>query len=1049
MKISFTVLAKDETIPEEDKLHKEDRFRAYLRINDRWNDHLFYTSYFLYAPDLKGEQHQIGIVKIGKKGQTEKQRHEIVPVNFVTLGEDYFSLGNNFSYYVDLNRIRDDIRDGILNGLRDVVYAPNLFNKFKEEKVTTESLMRCTNTLNKIPPETVQGQFARIVNGRECLSKYHFTYTLPRDEGINETEATLKLEFKVEPGSLPPTNVHALIGHNGVGKSHILKSMISCLIENGPDIKDLEFNRKWGENTKLFDKLISITFSAFDTFEPLPSSEDTQNSTDRLPYTYIGPKKESEKEPGVFLDKSADDLTDEFVGSYSSLLKEKAHRSQWRQWRQALETFKKSDPVFQSPDFVSLAIEDDPFPFGGSTHKELQEKARDLFNKLSTGQKFALLTITRLVELTEERTLLLIDAPESQLSSPLLSAFIRAISDLLKIRDGVAIIATRSPVILREIPQSCVWKIYHDGPLVKAEQLEIETFGENAGVLARAVFGSEATHSGYHQILKDAVDACSDFSEVLDKFDKKLGGEARAVARSILADRHAAEKTVLPAKEEFHLSKDEEKSDSPLNQILYGPPGTGKTYHAINEALKILDPDLKINEITREDLKKRFSDLAQEGRVRFVTFHQSFSYEDFVEGLRAETTEEGRLNYFIEDGIFKQICLEALASHFPDVRQNPRLWQISIKDEATHKYCLKKSEVRIDWSEFGDLRHLPEGHNAFYLAPDDRKTLSAFSSEIAKGDILVCTGSASKTISVGVVTGEYWHDQNPPSDIDKDYVNVLPVRWISKNLGTSVLPLNKNAPFEQATIHELTHVAWKDILIELELKLDGRIPNPQPYVLIIDEINRGNISRIFGELITLIEDSKRAGNDEALSVLLPYSKRRFSVPNNVYLIGTMNTADRSLVGLDIALRRRFSMTEMPSKPEKLEDIIIDELNVGKMLKAKNARIEVLLDRDRCIGHTYFLPLRGVDEENKKSQLASIFRHQIMPLLQEYFFEDWERIRLVLNDQTKDKAIQFIQEVSEAGQPLFSANVQNIPQQKRWKLNDAAFNNIESYKGIIS
>jgi 5-methylcytosine-specific restriction protein B len=220
-------------------------------------------------------------------------------------------------------------------------------------------------------------------------------------------------------------------------------------------------------------------------------------------------------------------------------------------------------------------------------------------------------------------------------------------------------------------------------------------------------------------------------------------------------------------------------------------------------------------------------------------------------------------------------------------------------------------------------------------------------------------------------------------------------------------------------------------------------------VLIIDEINRGNVSRIFGELITLIEPSKRAGADEALSVVLPYSKESFSVPDNLYLIGTMNTADRSLAGLDLALRRRFTFREMPPRPDVLKELAVEGVDLKMMLEKINQRIEVLLDRDHCLGHAYFLSLRG---NRTLEQLATIFRSQIIPLLQEYFFEDWERIGWVLNDQVAlDNGCEpFIRrprsEISLTS--LFGSKVADKLNDQRWELNDAAFSSLASYRNIL-
>jgi 5-methylcytosine-specific restriction protein B len=216
-------------------------------------------------------------------------------------------------------------------------------------------------------------------------------------------------------------------------------------------------------------------------------------------------------------------------------------------------------------------------------------------------------------------------------------------------------------------------------------------------------------------------------------------------------------------------------------------------------------------------------------------------------------------------------------------------------------------------------------------------------------------------------------------------------------------------------------------------------------VLIIDEINRGNVSRVFGELITLIEPSKRAGNPEALEVTLPYSKDRFSVPPNLYLIGTMNTADRSLAGLDIALRRRFSFEEMPPRPELLDGVVIEGVNVGRLLRVMNERIELLFDRDHCLGHAYFMPLL---ETPTLEVMGQIFRTSILPLLQEYFFEDWQRIQWVFNDHRKPVEHRFVNKPANNLAALFGEGVNVNEQSLRWTINETAFAIPASYAGVI-
>jgi 5-methylcytosine-specific restriction protein B len=260
-------------------------------------------------------------------------------------------------------------------------------------------------------------------------------------------------------------------------------------------------------------------------------------------------------------------------------------------------------------------------------------------------------------------------------------------------------------------------------------------------------------------------------------------------------------------------------------------------------------------------------------------------------------------------------------------------------------------------------------------------------------------------------------------------------------------------------VYELDRFTWPDLLEALQTadvtiatgdEVTAGADSPQPYVLIIDEINRGNISRILGELITLIEPSKRIGMIEALHVTLPYSKKRFGVPPNIHIIGTMNTADRSLTGLDIALRRRFAFKDMPPQPELLDMVNIEGVNIGKMLRRMNERIEALLDRDHCLGHTYFLSLRSVQNQHREG-LAGILRQHIIPLLEEYFFDDAERIGWVLNDPNCPQGVEpFIRRTGAANSlvELFGEDVAGKIQDTRWSVNESALKSIESLRNII-
>jgi 5-methylcytosine-specific restriction protein B len=502
-------------------------------------------------------------------------------------------------------------------------------------------------------------------------------------------------------------------------------------------------------------------------------------------------------------------------------------------------------------------------------------------------------------------------------------------------------------------------------------------------------------------------------------------------------------------------------SEVPLNQILCGPPGTGKTYKTVTAALEILDPEfLEDHEENRTLLKQRFDALMTEGRIGFVTFHQSFSYEDFVEGIRAQAAEgEADLSYSVEPGIFKLLCERAATTQesrmHTGIGAAPRIWKISIDGtgaSAKRNWCMEHNEARIGWGFAGDLRttvleNVPE------LGPNDRSTLAIFSHEMAEGDIVLCIHSATEVGAVGVVTGEYrYEDQVNP--VLGNYKHALPVRWLLRDIQFPIVDLNGQTRFTLKTVYEMTRFTWPEL--DQALRAAGHsigapiegtdIPQHKPYLLIIDEINRGNISRIFGELITLIEPSKRAGAPEALNIYLPYSKKSFSVPRNLYLVGTMNTADRSLASMDIALRRRFVFRDMPPVPELLSGIEpIEGVAPEALLRAINLRIEALLDRDHCLGHAYFMPLKG---DPSLQRLAAIFREQIIPLLQEYFFDDWQRIQWVLNDHRKaNKAHRFLVSSAADVSSLFGSEA-GVSARPIWSINPEAFGTPESYSGIV-
>ena len=484
---------------------------------DNWDDWFKYsTLYSLVIFDEDGERHVIGGVKIGQFGMDEGQRQANLPEQFDELDDRFFSLGQDDSYYDGLNRLGSATRDRVLRALRDVALDTELFERALNEKVTGTSLLR------SVDRSTVTGQFHRIARGGVRLTSYQFSYTARRRSRRVEP---LSLAFTVAPESYPPTNVHVLIGRNGVGKTTLLNDMTRAIVEEDAEANEVgSFSAELGAfDDRLFTSLVSVTFSAFDPFEPLPSRQD---KSEGVRYAYIGLKHIGKDKDGKAKPpKSPDALSGDFVNSVLIC----RQGAKVARWQRALEML-QADPIFRDAEVSSLAQ-------SGIDLDELKVAARRLFKNLSSGHKIVLLTITRLVETVEEKTLVLIDEPEAHLHPPLLSAFVRALSDLLINRNGVALIATHSPVVLQEVPSSCVWMIRRTGTRAISDRPEIQTFGENVGLLTREVFGLEVMQSGFHKMLRDAVGELPTYDQVIRRFDDELGDEARAIVQGLLAAR--------------------------------------------------------------------------------------------------------------------------------------------------------------------------------------------------------------------------------------------------------------------------------------------------------------------------------------------------------------------------------------------------------------------------------------------------------------------------------------------------------------------------------
>ncbi|HGG0906979.1 TPA: McrB family protein, partial [Campylobacter jejuni] len=422
----------------------------------------------------------------------------------------------------------------------------------------------------------------------------------------------------------------------------------------------------------------------------------------------------------------------------------------------------------------------------------------------------------------------------------------------------------------------------------------------------------------------------------------------------------------------------------PLNQILYGSPGTGKTYHTIDKALEILGENLE----NRDDKKAKFDEYVKNGQIVFTTFHQSYGYEEFVEGIKPHIDSEENskeIKYEIKDGIFKELCEKALEN------------RDSIKNFNFYIDKLKE-KVKIDDNNPEKYFELP--NTKYSIQYRNGKTFRIKFDDMSK------------------------NHKDYPVSIDN----------IEKLYKTSNIDEIYNSAYVRAILNYLKLQGLEDYK-EKDEKVN------LPYIIIIDEINRGNVSKIFGELITLIEASKRIGEKEELKVTLPYSGEKFGVPKNVYIIGTMNTADRSITSLDTALRRRFEFIEMMPDVSKLS-MDCEGINLQELLKAINTRIEYLLDREKTIGHAFFVSVENLED------LKKVFQNKIIPLLQEYFYNDYALINEVLNDNgmifEDKKDDKYLQKIKNLDSVNSERSIYNIA-----SFDDKIWDKIEIYQAIYN
>lgn len=483
-----------------------------------WDDFGYKTLFYLSVIDTNGTPYSIGDVKIGTTLSLEDG--EIVNIledGCDTLGSTFFSLGQDANYYHRLSKL-GQLGDAVLVALRDIVAIPAA--RVAAESLVGEYNIFSRSLLRTVSYQTILEQYSRVLSNNSIKKTFNFRYSSPTkwDWG------GVSLDFSVAPNSNPPTNIHVLIGSNGAGKTKLLNSLARCVVEGDGKYGEngyLSDNDEFGQtiNYSYFSNVISTSFSVFDQDLP-PKRRD--GGTNQVSYYHVGLKSNIDNELRF---KKIVELREDFVISLQSFwgLNEKHSL-----WNFAIDVLRYV-PNFPSDTLAELNESQDSY--------SLAQKADALFKDLSSGHAVVLFTIAKIVERAEEKTLILIDEPENHLHPPLLSGFIRVISGILSRCNGVAIIATHSPVVLQEVPSNCVWKIYRSGSEMMGERPAVETFGENVGTLTRDVFGLQVEQTGFHQLLSQAIETDMSYEEILYNFSNQIGIEGRALLRALIISK--------------------------------------------------------------------------------------------------------------------------------------------------------------------------------------------------------------------------------------------------------------------------------------------------------------------------------------------------------------------------------------------------------------------------------------------------------------------------------------------------------------------------------
>ena len=590
-----------------------------------------------------------------------------------------------------------------------------------------------------------------------------------------------------------------------------------------------------------------------------------------------------------------------------------------------------------------------------------------------------------------------------------------------------------------------------DRPLEAPEDHRLKRGADRARMVALTYFIEPAREKGEAEVtvrigdVSDNLFPANHYRNVWQALKGKAFQDLANVSEPIQFGENERRATTFtyqlyPTSGQISMTSDLPPRTPTTNLILYGPPGTGKTHATAWEAVRLCLGDSAMAPFTghenRAALMVEYRRLSEEKRIDFVTFHQSMSYEEFVEGLRPTTgrandaempiDEELSSGFRLEpqDGVFKRLSDRAAGDRGDAAEggldRSQRIIRLGLTGGDMQDLLRKAIEEKaISWRYGGDTDWSDPEYEDWEAIKQRRQAVDPtvkgnhatvygtwlIRYAAADGAYVLLTDGRNRAVALGQFSGGYQFTQEKG---DRPAQHKRPVDWIwhdPKGIERSAFYDTPFTSFHPIYPLDTDKIDWAALEAAV-LEAPAHPAPPRPHVLIIDEINRANISKVFGELITLLETDKRLGAPNEIRLTLPYSKKSFGVPANLHIIGTMNTADRSIALLDTALRRRFTFRELMPDPEVLPEIV-GGIHLRKLLRLINERIEYLFDREHQIGHAYFTGC------TTRAEVDDVMRHKVIPLLAEYFYEDWSKVAAVLGDTRQDKPRFLIREEIKA------------------------------------